>query len=229
MKNNWKNWIFKKAVPALRKPATPLPVKELAFRAIRFAVACGRSHPVSFALRPVAMHRSFRTAVGIGMAAGAILVARIGPVPGGVDAAMGGPVNLVNTTGGQDIELVTRPGVKVPLRNYEISQKFWGLHSGIDMRAPLGEEITPIMSGRVKKAEKNWFGYGNMIIVTHSPEYESLYAHMSKIRVVVGQEVSQDTVLGEVGSTGRSTGPHLHLEITENGKYINPAPILGIK
>jgi murein DD-endopeptidase MepM/ murein hydrolase activator NlpD len=68
-----------------------------------------------------------------------------------------------------------------------------------------------------------------MIVVSHGPEFESLYAHLSKINVFVGQEVNTGTIIGLSGSTGRSTGPHLHLEIHQDGKLINPALILGVK
>ena len=226
MKKSWKSWIFSKAVPALKKQATPLPLKELAFRAVRFAAACGRSHPISFALRPIAASKRLRTVTGLLVAGMALFLAGYGPLPAGA-GDWGGQVSLTVASDGE-VPLSTKPGVRLPLRTVEISQKFWLLHPGLDMRAPMGEPIRPIMAGRVKMAEKSWFGYGNMVIVTHSGEYESLYGHLSKISVTKGQEVGQDTIIGDVGSTGRSTGPHLHLEIHENGKSINPALILGI-
>ncbi|KKT58861.1 MAG: Peptidase M23 [Candidatus Amesbacteria bacterium GW2011_GWB1_47_19] len=225
---NWKIWVFRKAVPVLKKQATPLPVKELAFRAIRFAVTCGRSHPVSFALRPVLGHRQLRSALGLGIAVGAVVMAVYGPLPAGA-GDLGGPVSLADMTVSAEVSLTTKTGVRLPLDVYGISQKYWLLHSGIDMRAPLGEPIHPIMSGKVMKVEKEWFGYGNMVVITHGAEYQSLYGHLSKILVREGQVVTTGTIIGEVGSTGRSTGPHLHLEILENGRTVNPATILGIK
>jgi murein DD-endopeptidase MepM/ murein hydrolase activator NlpD len=85
------------------------------------------------------------------------------------------------------------------------------------------------MKGIVTKTEYNWFGYGNMIVVSHGPDFESLYAHLSKIDVKVGEQVTTDSIIGLSGSTGHSTGPHLHLEIHQDGKAIDPAPVLGLK
>jgi murein DD-endopeptidase MepM/ murein hydrolase activator NlpD len=225
MKTDWKSWIYQKAETVIKTAATPLPVKEVAFQAVRFAVACGKSHPVSFALRPIVMHRHLRLAVGLNLILIAVATAVLSPFP-----------TLAQNTGGAylavapegEINLVTKPGVVVPVENYVITQRFWLLHSGLDMSVPLGTPVKPIMKGRVKQAERNWFGYGNMVVVEHGKDFESLYGHLSKINVQVGDEVNTETIIGLSGSTGHSTGPHLHLEIHQDGKAINPAPILGI-
>lgn len=223
----WKSWILAKAEMALKRASTPLFYKELAWRAILFVQTCGRSNPISFALRPYAMHKRLKASIGLGIALLVIFTALWGPLPTNA-GSIGGQIELVVQPEGE-ISLVTDEAVVVPLNNYRISQKYWFLHAGLDMAALTGEEIRPVMAGRVVKAEKSWYGYGNMVIVAHNAEYESLYGHMSKILVKEGQEVDTNTVLGLVGSTGHSTGPHLHLEIRENGKTVNPAVILGIK
>jgi len=64
------------------------------------------------------------------------------------------------------------------------------------------------------------------VIITYAGDLESLYAHLSKINVEKGQKVFMDTVIGEIGSTGFSTGPHLHLEVKQNEKLVNPADIV---
>jgi len=225
MNTNWKNWVFNKAERLFRSD-TPLPAKELAWRGVRFAVRCGKSNPVSFALRPLVFHRHLRTAVGVNLAILAIGLAIFGPLPSLAGTGMGGEVSIAGTG---EVTLSTRPGVRIPISNFQISQRYWALHSGLDMRAPSGTAIQPIMAGIVTKVESDRWGYGKMAVVTHGAEYGSLYAHMSQINVSEGQEVSQDTVIGLVGSTGRSTGPHLHLEIHENGRSVNPAQILGLK
>ena len=188
---------------------------------------CGESNPVSFALRPLAMHRRLRTGLGMALAVLVVFGAVWGPLPSAA-ADTGGKLELVVMPEG-DVTPVTDESVQIPLLEYRLTQKFWFLHAGLDMATLGGTPIRPAMAGKVIQAEKNWFGYGNMVLVQHSNGYESLYGHMSKIRVSVGQSVSMNTVLGEVGSTGRSTGPHLHLEIREDGKLVNPALILGIK
>jgi hypothetical protein len=223
---DWKMMILKRAERWLGKPKSPLVVKEMAWRLINWVVSCGVSNPVSFVLRPLVMSSGLRTAVGINLVILVVGLGIWGPLPTMAENT-GGQLTMV--TGETEISLSTPVGVQIPIKSYVISQGFWAFHAGIDMASDVGEPIRPIMSGVVSKVEKNWFGYGNMVIVKHSSEYESLYAHMSKILVTEGQEVGSDSILGLVGNTGRSTGPHLHLEIHEHGQPINPANILGIK
>jgi murein DD-endopeptidase MepM/ murein hydrolase activator NlpD len=225
---DWKNLVFQKAEQVLKTTTSPLLLKEIAWRAVKFAVRCGHSNPISFALRPIASHKHFRSFIGVNIALLALGLAAISPLPSFAEAGnTGGVPGIVVATGGE-VSLATKQAVKLPIQHFYVSQGFWFFHSGIDMASSIGEPIHPIMSGRVVQVERGWFGYGNMVVIAHTSEYESLYAHMSKIYVVQGQEVTTDTEIGEVGSTGHSTGPHLHLEIHEDGKAINPAPILGI-
>lgn len=95
-------------------------------------------------------------------------------------------------------------------------------HRAIDYAAALGTPIKAIGDGRVTYAGWNSQGYGNMVSIRHNSTYSSNYAHQSKILVKVGQMVEQGQVIGRVGSTGLSTGPHLHFEIVQNGVKINP-------
>lgn len=93
-----------------------------------------------------------------------------------------------------------------------------GLHGpgnrGVDLAAPTGTPILASASGTVLLARKGWNGaYGNMIIINHPNGTKTLYAHLSKIATSTGDYVSQGEVIGYVGSTGRSTGPHLHFEV----------------
>lgn len=222
---DWSHKILRRAEPWLGRPKSPLVLKELAWRVINWVINCGKSNPISFALRPIAMSAKLRVAIGINLALLVLGMGILGPLPIMADNT-GGPMSLLATL--PEISVSTHETTQIPLKKYHISQGFWALHSGIDMASDTGEPIRAIMPGVVSKVEKNWFGYGNMVMVKHSDEYESLYAHMSKTLVSVGQIVDNGTVLGLVGSTGRSTGPHLHLEVYENGKIINPAIILGI-
>jgi murein DD-endopeptidase MepM/ murein hydrolase activator NlpD len=94
-------------------------------------------------------------------------------------------------------------------------------HEGIDVSAPMGTEIEAPASGIVTKVD--WVeGYGNMLTVDHGYGLVTRYAHCSKILVVRGQRVKRGQVIARVGSTGLSTGPHLHYEVWVNGKPANP-------
>lgn len=95
-------------------------------------------------------------------------------------------------------------------------------HRAIDYAAAQGTPIKAVGDGRVTYAGWNSQGYGNMVSIRHNGTYSTNYAHQSKILVKVGQMVEQGQVIGKVGSTGLSTGPHLHFEIVQNGVKINP-------
>lgn len=95
-------------------------------------------------------------------------------------------------------------------------------HTGMDFSAKIGTEIYATGDGVVTYA--SWKqGYGNCLVINHGYGYETLYGHMSKYRARVGQKVKRGQVIGEVGNSGKSTGPHLHYEVMVRGKYDNPA------
>ena len=101
-----------------------------------------------------------------------------------------------------------------PVPGYKrVSQKLHG-NNGVDLAAPSGTPIVAAASGTVLLARKGYNGgYGNMVIIRHSNGTQTLYAHQSKIATNTGAKVSQGEIIGYVGSTGRSTGPHLHYEV----------------
>lgn len=104
----------------------------------------------------------------------------------------------------------------------------WGRnHNGIDYGGSVGDPIKAADGGTVTFAGWNSGGYGNLVIVNHGNGKETYYAHMSSVSVKVGQKVAQGTVVGKLGNTGRSTGPHLHFEIRINGKPVNPSGYVG--
>ena len=96
------------------------------------------------------------------------------------------------------------------------------MHEGIDFTAPIGTEIYATGNGTVAKVEYNGRGYGNNVIINHGFGYSTLYAHMSRFAVRPGQKIKRGDVIGYVGSTGSSTGPHVHYEVIKNGKKIDP-------
>ena len=98
----------------------------------------------------------------------------------------------------------------------------WGrMHEGHDWAGPVGTPIHATADGVVVQASRAG-GYGNLIKIKHDFGFETRYAHLSRIRVSVGQRVSRGERIGDMGNTGRSTGPHLHYEVRMGGKAINP-------
>ena len=96
------------------------------------------------------------------------------------------------------------------------------MHWGMDFTAPTGTPIYATGDGRVSTYKNSRLGYGNHIIIDHGYGYQTLYAHMSKVDVRRGQKVKRGDIIGYVGSTGRSTAPHLHYEVIKDGRKINP-------
>ncbi|MGB8190456.1 MAG: M23 family metallopeptidase, partial [Chitinophagaceae bacterium] len=95
-------------------------------------------------------------------------------------------------------------------------------HAGLDFAAPQGTPIYATANGVVKVAGNLGNGYGNHVVVNHGYGYETLYGHMFKISVRNGRQVKRGEILGYVGSTGKSTGPHLHYEVHKNGRPLDP-------
>lgn len=124
----------------------------------------------------------------------------------------------------------------LPLRGYEGITSFFGMrrnpfgrgyefHDGLDLSAPYGAPVYATGSGVVARA--GWMGaYGLAVLLDHAEGYQSLYGHLSRILVRPGQRVEKGQVLGYVGSTGRSTGPHLHYGVYRYGSPVDPRPYL---
>jgi murein DD-endopeptidase MepM/ murein hydrolase activator NlpD len=101
-------------------------------------------------------------------------------------------------------------------------------HTGIDIGCPYGTPIRAADAGVVSYVNYGWGGgYGNFVLITHGSGYATLYAHLSSITVSAGRRVGVGQVIGAEGSTGYSTGPHLHFEIRLNGEYQNPLSYLA--
>ncbi|MBL8077600.1 MAG: M23 family metallopeptidase [Anaerolineales bacterium] len=99
-------------------------------------------------------------------------------------------------------------------------------HLGIDLAGDLGDPIYASDGGVIVYAGANSYGYGNMVMVDHGTGFQTLYAHMSLISVSCGESVNQGQYLGAVGSTGKSSGPHLHFEVRTSSTVINPWDVL---
>ncbi|MFM7662838.1 MAG: M23 family metallopeptidase [Bacteroidota bacterium] len=96
------------------------------------------------------------------------------------------------------------------------------MHKGIDIAAPSGTKVYAAGSGKVLKITSSDDGYGNCIVIEHGYGFVSRYAHLSGFKIKEGDEVKKGDLIGLVGSTGRSTGPHLHYEIEKDGEKIDP-------
>lgn len=122
-------------------------------------------------------------------------------------------------------------GFRYPLRNYRLTSSF-GMrvnpvtgvlrnHNGLDLAAPLGTEVYAAQEGVVTEIGEDRI-YGKYIIIRHGNNWVSLYGHLSKINTVLRKHVESGSLIGKVGSTGQSTGPHLHFELRQNGKAQDP-------
>ena len=100
-------------------------------------------------------------------------------------------------------------------------------HPGIDLKGDLGENVYATASGIVLRSD--WYnGYGNAIVIDHGFGLTTLYGHLTRVNVVPGQQVKAGDIIGYLGSTGRSTGPHVHYEIRKNGDDIDPNPFVTL-
>lgn len=95
-------------------------------------------------------------------------------------------------------------------------------HPGMDFTAPEGTEIHATGDGIIERADNMAQGYGNHVVINHGYGYETLYGHMTKFIVHVGQQVKRGQLIGYVGSTGLSTAPHVHYEVHKGGQTVNP-------
>lgn len=123
-----------------------------------------------------------------------------------------------------------------PVRGYAVNSAF-GMrqlpgqdarrHAGIDIAAPQGTGVRVAAEGRVIRTGYDAGGYGRFIEVRHPNGMSTLYGHLSRVDVATGDVVAQGRRIGLVGSTGRSTGPHLHFEVRRGDRQVNPARVLG--
>jgi murein DD-endopeptidase MepM/ murein hydrolase activator NlpD len=96
------------------------------------------------------------------------------------------------------------------------------MHAGLDFTAPQGTPIYATADGRVKLAGYSEGGYGNHVVLSHGYGYETLYGHMVRIKARGGQQVKRGEIIGYVGTTGKSTGPHCHYEVHKNAQKLDP-------
>jgi len=127
------------------------------------------------------------------------------------------------------VELTTKAGFRFPLEEVKITQGYHLFHQALDFDGLTGDPVYPITEGRVEAVIYDRFALGNHIILNHGSGLKSVYAHLSKIEVGVGDKVDTDKVIGRIGATGMAFGDHLHFEVLDNDRHINPLTILPIK
>jgi murein DD-endopeptidase MepM/ murein hydrolase activator NlpD len=146
---------------------------------------------------------------------------------------------ITNASGGAGIGSPFVPAVSIPslapvsdfqlrsgfgVRRHPIRRKR-RMHKGADLAAPIGTPIVASADGIISRAD--WFGsYGLYVAIEHGSQIQTRYGHMSRLNVAVGQRVSRGEVIGFVGSTGRSTGPHLHYEVRIADEAVDPLPYI---
>ncbi len=167
-------------------------------------------------LRHIFEHKRVRQAFGANLAIIAIAGSIAPTIQPGIKA------ENVEMTNSVDANVVTIKNVQYPTVNTKINQGYAFYHPGIDLDGDVGDEVRTFKNGTVTEVGYSTFGYGNAILIDHTEGVVSLYAHLSKILVSKGQAVDTSTVIGQVGSSGRSTGAHLHFEVRINGRTVNP-------
>jgi murein DD-endopeptidase MepM/ murein hydrolase activator NlpD len=169
------------------------------------------------------------------------------PAPAGT-GAMGGPFDSANAdptfkqlfTSWKKLDNIASGAIAIPsekpLKTAEFTSGFGSrddpfrhgaaFHPGIDLAAPYGSPVYATADGTVLRAGWNSGGYGNLVEIDHGRGIVTRYGHMSKILVSAGQKVTRGQEVGEVGSTGRSTGNHLHYEVRIDNSPVNPIPFM---
>ncbi len=178
------------------------------------------------------------------------VIAKLGyTIPKGAQMAQGGPFDSASQadptfkslfTSWKKLDNLTANAIAVPSEKPVKTAEFtsgYGIrsdpfrgsaakHAGIDLAAPLGTPIYATADGVVTDAGYNHGGYGNLIKVDHGRGIETRYGHLSAILVSVGQRIFRGQQIGRMGSTGRSTGSHLHYEVRIDGRAVNPIPFM---
>jgi len=134
---------------------------------------------------------------------------------------------------GKEKMLASIPAI-MPVSNKDLKRTAsgWGMrmhpiyriprfHYGMDFTAPTGTDVVATGNGIVKEIGRDG-GYGNIVVIDHGYGYETLYGHLLRSRVQVGQVINRGDVIGFIGSSGASTAPHLHYEVMKNGQKVNP-------
>ncbi len=181
-------------------------------------------HPVSRVVRTLIEKVNLRQLIGINLAGIAFFSAII--VPGARDIFSNIETSIIKPEQPVIDIIPTASLFQWPLSHFILTQHFSLFHPALDLAAPFGTPIFPVSNGKVIWVNSYPWGYGNHVLITHNGQVQSLYAHMSKILVKAGQEITKQTEIGEAGASGWATGNHLHFELYQNGTPVNPLEVL---
>lgn len=150
-------------------------------------------------------------------------------LPGSQNSVQAAPVDpgTTKTVIQTQNTLVTERSIQYPLVIVKVNQGYNLFHPGVDLGGEIGDSIEPVKAGIVIEADYSNYGYGNTVLIDHGKGLTSRYAHLNRIEVKVGEEVTTNKEIGTMGVTGRSTGPHLHLEVRQNSIPLNPMSVLS--
>lgn len=182
---------------------------------------------ISRPFRPIFSHKRLKTMLGLGLAILMLLFSTTAST--GTLAAQENSTAGITVLSAGAIILTTNQGVRNPVEKIMITQRFSFFHQAVDLDGVTGDPIYPIMAGTIEATINDRFGLGKHVVVDHGAGFKSIYAHLSQFNVKVGDHVENGQVIGKMGNTGRSFGDHLHLEVSDNGRKINPLTILPVK
>jgi len=172
--------------------------------------------------RHLAAHKNIRKVFAANFA---VLATFASFIPGGTSAVV--PAESDEVVIQTQNTLITQKAVQYPTETVKINQGYSFFHPATDLGGPIGTPVKQIKEGKVVFAGRRTDGYGNLIVLDHGKGLESFYAHLSKIEVEENQVVNTNMEIGQIGTTGYATGPHLHLEIHQNSLPLNPISILS--
>lgn len=181
------------------------------------------SNRLSLIVRQHIEKLSIKQVLGVNLAGFAFFAAVVMPQTGELSSQL-----KVALQTGQTYVAVVASEAKFqwPMPQFGISQFYSYWHPALDLTDPVGTPVFAISNGKVLWTKMLPYGYGQHILVDNGEGIQSLYAHLSRINVKEGDDINKGTVIGEVGSTGWSTGSHLHMEIYQDGTPTNPLEIL---
>lgn len=145
---------------------------------------------------------------------------------------------LAKTAGDMALHVPAVPPISPAKGSYRLSSSYGGridpvygggeFHGGQDFACRKGNPVYATGNGVVEKVDFKFHGYGNEVVINHGFGYETRYAHLQTVKVTEGMELERGDMIGTVGNTGKSTGPHLHYEVIYKGRRINPMPFMDL-
>lgn len=157
-----------------------------------------------------------------------VTIARLIPVPPRVEPARNSGKGLGGPSFSARSAIATRWTINSPFGvRHDPMTGVPRMHTGVDLQGSYGESVGASMSGTVAFAGQRT-GYGNLVVIDHGHGISTYYAHLSEFAVAAGTPVEAGQVVGYVGTTGRSTGPHLHYEVRANGRPLDPSTLISL-